>query len=74
MPAAPGVDDESDLDEYTRGRIAALDDGYVAFAGQRDDGFYADVQAIFDLLQLRSGDELHFASDVFEVNTGAVGL
>jgi hypothetical protein len=26
----------------------------VAFAGQRDDGFYADIQAIFDLLRLRS--------------------
>ena len=26
----------------------------MAFAGQRDDGFYADVLAIFDLLQLRS--------------------
>ena len=28
--------------------------GYIAFAGQRDDGFYADIQAVFDLLQLRS--------------------
>ena len=27
-----------------------LDRGYVAFAGQRDDGFYGDIQAIFDLL------------------------
>src|SRR5437867_4304613 len=28
--------------------------GYFTFAGQRDDGFYADMNAIFDLLQLRS--------------------
>ena len=28
--------------------------GYVAFAGQRDDGFYADINSIFDLLSLRS--------------------
>ena len=28
-------------------------DGYVAFAGQRDDGFYADINSIFDLLNLR---------------------
>jgi hypothetical protein len=28
--------------------------GYTAFAGQRDDGFYADIQAIFDLLKLRT--------------------
>ena len=31
-----------------------LDGGYVAFAGQRDDGFYADIQSIFDLLKLRN--------------------
>ncbi len=29
-------------------------DGYVAFAGQRDDGFYADINSIFDLLSLRN--------------------
>jgi hypothetical protein len=69
MPAAAGVDDESDLDEYTRGRIAALDGGYVAFAGQRDDGFYADVQAIFDLLQLRSGDERFDSQGGYNVHT-----
>src|SRR6266568_2258209 len=28
--------------------------GYVSFAGQRDDGFYADIRAIFDLLQLKN--------------------
>ena len=39
----------------TRSRPSpSLDDGYLAFAGQRDDGFYADIQAVFDLLQLRN--------------------
>ena len=39
----------------TRGsRSHRSDRGYLAFAGQRDDGFYADIQAVFDLLKLRS--------------------
>ena len=38
----------------TRQSIVTLDGGYVAFAGQRDDGFYADIQSIFDLLKLRN--------------------
>ena len=54
MPAKDGVATEAELDRYTQQSIAYLDDGSVAFAGQRDDGFYADVQAVFDLLQLRN--------------------
>src|ERR1051326_1888809 len=53
-PARDGVATEADLDKYTKQSIAPLKEGYVAFAGQRDDGFYGDIQAIFDLLQLRS--------------------
>jgi len=53
-PARQGVATEAELDRYTSQSIAHLDGGYVAFAGQRDDGFYADIQAIFDLLQLRN--------------------
>ena len=52
-PARDGVATEAELDRYTKQSIATLDDGYVAFAGQRDDGFYADIQSIFDLLKLR---------------------
>ena len=48
MPARGGVDDTLDLDRYTQQSIATLADGYQAFAGQRDDGFYADIQSIFD--------------------------
>jgi hypothetical protein len=54
QPAKDGVASESDLDPYTAQSVAELDNGYLAFAGQRDDGFYADVQAVFDLLKLRS--------------------
>jgi hypothetical protein len=53
-PARDGVATEAELDKYTRQSITNLANGYVAFAGQRDDGFYSDVEAIFDLLQLRS--------------------
>jgi len=53
-PAKDGVATEAELDRYTREAIANLGNGYRAFAGQRDDGFYADIQSIFDLLKLRS--------------------
>lgn len=53
--AKDGVADAAQLDAYTAQAIATLSNGYRSFAGQRDDGFYADIQAIFDLLQLRTG-------------------
>ena len=51
-PAKGGVTMLGDLDRYTSEAITALRRGYVSFAGQRDDGFYADIRAIFDLLTL----------------------
>jgi len=53
-PAKDGVATAPQLDHYTTQAIVNLPGGYRAFAGQRDDGFYADIQAIFDLLQLRN--------------------
>jgi hypothetical protein len=53
-PAKPGVQNVADLDRYTLESIVRLNNGYISFAGQRDDGFYADVQSIFDLLHLRN--------------------
>jgi len=53
-PAKQGVATEVELDKYTAQAIFELRRGYKAFAGQRDDGFYADIQSIFDLLRLRS--------------------
>ncbi len=52
--ARPGVDAEAALDDYTQQTIYDLRDGHRVFAGQRDDGFYADIQGVFDLLQLKS--------------------
>ena len=52
--ARPGVDSEWMLDDYTQQTIYDLKKGHRVFAGQRDDGFYADIQGVFDLLQLES--------------------
>src|SRR5207244_12147491 len=35
--------------------ILPLDGGGSVFAGQRDDGFFGDIGAIFDLLAIRKG-------------------
>ncbi|MBC7794130.1 MAG: DUF4331 domain-containing protein, partial [Clostridia bacterium] len=53
--AKDGVASESQLDDYTLGAIATLSGGYRAWAGQREDGFYGDINSIFDLLALKSG-------------------
>ena len=53
-PAKPGVSSAAELDPYTAQTIFNLDSGHRVFAGQRDDGFYADIQSVFDLLSLRS--------------------
>src|SRR5690606_9887552 len=66
-PARPGVATSAELDLYTAQSITTLEEGYIAFAGQRDDGFYGDIQSIFDLLQLlgtgedsQGGFNVHF--------------
>ncbi|MEN8133273.1 MAG: DUF4331 family protein [Pseudomonadota bacterium] len=48
-PARDGVATSADLDAYTGQSIFVVKDGHILFAGQRDDGFYADIQSIFDL-------------------------
>jgi hypothetical protein len=53
-PAKDGVASAAQRDLYTTQSIANLAQGVVAFAGQRDDGFYADINATFDLLSLRN--------------------
>lgn len=47
--AKGGVTTEAALDPYTRNAVYDLRRGHRIFAGQRDDGFYADVQSPFDL-------------------------
>ncbi len=52
--ARKGVTTAAQLDKYTTQAVTTFaGNGYTAFAGQRDDGFYADVQSVFDLLKLR---------------------
>ncbi|NNL85942.1 MAG: DUF4331 family protein, partial [Myxococcales bacterium] len=73
-PAKDGVARGNPLDRYTRQSIAYLERGYVAFAGQRDDGFYADIQAIFDALALRSGDDRFDSQGGFNVHMIALDI
>src|SRR5262249_39649204 len=53
-PARKGVATAAELDKYTRQAIFTYPNGYTAFAGQRDDGFFGDIGSIFDLLTLRN--------------------
>ncbi|MEZ5326622.1 MAG: DUF4331 domain-containing protein [Verrucomicrobiales bacterium] len=76
LPAKPGVSTSAELDQYTSETIASLRGGFHSFAGQREDGFYGDIQSIFDLLQLRSGGvENSFDSQSgFNVHTIALNI
>jgi hypothetical protein len=74
QPARDGVANEDDLDVYTAQSIAYLQDGYMAFAGQRDDGFYADIQAVFDLLKLRAPGKAVDSQGGFNVHTMALSI
>jgi hypothetical protein len=74
QPARGGVATEAELDKFTRQSVAELSDGYVAFAGQRDDGFYGDIQAIFDLLKLRGPGKAVDSQGGFNVHTMALNI
>jgi hypothetical protein len=74
QPARDGVADVDDLDVYTAQSIAELKDDYTAFAGQRDDGFYADIQAVFDLLKLRGPGKAVDSQGGFNVHTIALRI
>jgi len=51
--AVSGAASLADLDVYTRTTLHDLGSGEVAFAGPREDGFFADTPGIFDLLDGR---------------------
>jgi hypothetical protein len=51
--AVSGALDLASLDPLTRQAISPLSNGAVAWAGPREDGFYADTPGIFDLLDPR---------------------
>jgi hypothetical protein len=74
QPARDGVNNESFLDTYTAQSVANLASGYQAFAGQRDDGFYADVQAVFDLLKLRGPGQAVDSQGGFNVHTMVLNI
>ena len=69
-PAREGVGAFGMLDRYTQQTIFTNHRGYQVFAGQRDDGFYADIQSIFDLDFSFSGPNKPFDSQGgFNVHT-----
>lgn len=67
--AKDGVASPAALDRYTAQTVTDLDRDYVAFAGQREDGFYGDINAIFDLLSLRGPGAAQDAQGGFNVHT-----
>src|SRR5215469_3421794 len=75
LPAKEGVADLSVLDVYTSETIHHLNTGYIVFAGQRDDGFYANIQSIFDLDTTFSGPERPLDSQAgFNVHTMVISI
>jgi hypothetical protein len=74
-PAKDGRATFAEFDRYTQQGTFVYSNGYRAFAGQREDGFYGDIQSIFDLLKLRSpgkdsqaGFNMHLLSLVVPVS------
>lgn len=75
--ARPGVSSADQIDHYTQQSIATLNGAaapYRSFAGQREDGFYGDIQAIFDLLQLRKGKASFDSQAGFNVHEMALEI
>ncbi len=73
-PALEGVANAASLDRFTRQSIACLDGDYRSFAGQREDGFYGDINAIFDLLSLRGPGQARDSQGGFNVHTIALEI
>ncbi len=51
--AVSGATSDAGLDPYTKQSVYSVSGGFRVFCGARDDGFYADTPAIFDLLAAR---------------------
>jgi hypothetical protein len=60
-PANVGPRSTPDYDALAAEAIREVGDGVMTFAGQRDDPFFVDVGAIFDLGGLRPFNEFHLA-------------
>jgi Domain of unknown function (DUF4331) len=75
MFAKEGVNDPSKLDVYTSQTVHPINHGYIVFAGQRSDGFYANIQSIFDLDATFSGPERPLDSQAgFNVHTIVISI
>ena len=73
--AKEGVADATLLDRYTTSTVFSGANGYKVFAGQRDDGFYGDIQSIFDLDFSFSGPNKPFDSQGgFNVHTMVLSI
>lgn len=73
--AKEGINDPSLLDVYTSQTVYPINNGYTVFAGQRADGFYANIQSIFDLDATFSGPEKPLDSQAgFNVHTIVINI
>lgn len=73
--AKEGVNDPAQLDAYTSQTVYPIKNGYLVFAGQRSDGFYANIQSIFDLDPSFSGPEKPLDSQAgFNVHTIVINI
>lgn len=65
-----GATTTQELDSYTRETLYTCTDGTRVWAGQREDGFYADVAAIFDFIGVRNPAKDGFSG--YNVHTIAI--
>jgi hypothetical protein len=72
-PARDGVATAAQLDRYTAQTLFNIGGGHRVFAGQRDDGFYADIQSIFDRLSFRTSGSFD-SQGGFNVHTIALNI
>ncbi|MBI2925171.1 MAG: DUF4331 domain-containing protein [Verrucomicrobia bacterium] len=70
--AISGATGFAGLDSYTQQAVQSLSSGEAVFAGPREDGFYADTPAIFDLLDGRILDNDGDLSDGLGQDGGGV--
>lgn len=70
--ALSGATTFNELDAYTQDTIYSLPSGEVVFAGQREDGYYADTSGLYDLLDDRILDNNNNSGDGFGQDGGGV--
>jgi hypothetical protein len=75
-PARSGALSAAQLDRYTGQSIAQIlgIPGATAFCGQRDDGFYGDIQGVFDLLALGGPNKPFDSQSGFNIHSIVLNL